>query len=380
MTQGAIARWLKSEGDTVAVGEPIAEIETEKSTVELEAPVGGVLEKILAQAGAAAISVDTPIGILLTSAGSEADAPAAKSPRIAASPVARKLAQGANLELQSIPGSGPDGRIVKVDIERAREREAPRASPRVQAPSERQPQTLGQPSSSPPPSSIPFKARPLSAIRRTIARRLAAAAQTIPHIYLTIDCLVDPVLELRSALNEASPDLRVSINDVLVYAAARAMVDVPAANVSWTESAILEYQQVDVSVAVQGATGLITPIVKSAGARSLNDVSHELRELIARARAGQLEPDEYQGGTFCVTNLGMYGVRQFGAIINPPQACILALGAAEPRPVVRGGSLAVATMMTCTLSADHRAVDGAVAAQFLAAFKERVEKPLSLIV
>jgi pyruvate dehydrogenase E2 component (dihydrolipoamide acetyltransferase) len=371
MTQGNLVRWLKGEGDVVGAGDALAEIETDKATVEMEAPSAGRLHKILVPAGTEAVPVNTPMAVLVDIDAQGDEAPAPSPQRIYASPIARRLANEAELELQSIKGSGPGGRIVKADI---------------QALIESQSRAIGDISRQPPdePRPVdertgPYTPRPNSSTRKAIARRLSNAKQTIPHFYLTIDCGVGELLSLRTALNGLSKEIKLSVNDFAVYAAALALVEVPAANASWTESAILQYEQVDISVAVSTERGLLTPVVKNAARKTLVNTAIEIRDLAALARAGKLKPEDYGGGTFTVTNLGKFGVREFAAIINPPQACILALGAVEQRPVVRGGSLAIAALMTCTLSADHRVIDGALAAQFLAAFKRRIEAPLSML-
>jgi pyruvate dehydrogenase E2 component (dihydrolipoamide acetyltransferase) len=425
MTEGNLARWLKHEGDEVHAGDVIAEIETDKATMEYEAADEGRLGKIIVPEGAQGIKVNQPIALLLeegedaaaldTFAASEpAAAPSPMPPapqpsplpargesegpakregegqqpaargngevRVFASPLARRMAHHAGLDLLAIRGSGPQGRIVKADIDAALAHPgAPpplaTAPPRgvAAAPVFAKEQVLalaGNP---------PYTEKPHSSMRRVIARRLAESKQTVPHFYETIDCAIDELLKARKALNAKSDAYRISINDFVIRAAALALRQVPAANASWSDDAILLWQRVDVAVAVALDDGLITPIVKAADQKGLAEIAAETKDLAARARAGKLKLEEFQGGTFSVSNLGMYGVREFAAVINPPQGCILAVGAGEQRPIVQGGQLAVATVMTCTLSCDHRVVDGAVGAQFLAAFKRLIEDPLTML-
>jgi pyruvate dehydrogenase E2 component (dihydrolipoamide acetyltransferase) len=262
------------------------------------------------------------------------------------------------LDLSIVSGSGPNGRIVRRDVEAARQAGFAAA------------QAV---------SAAEYEDIPHSAMRRTIAQRLTESKQKVPHFYLTIDCELDELLELRKKVNEAVPSGKISVNDFIIKAVAHAMGQVPAANASWTDTAIRRYRRADIAVAVATPSGLITPILRDVASKSLNFVSSEVKALAERGKAGRLLPQEYQGGSFTISNLGMYGIREFSAIINPPQACILAVGAAEPRPVVKEGSLAVATLMSCTLSADHRVVDGAVGAEFLEAFKAAIQNPFALL-
>jgi pyruvate dehydrogenase E2 component (dihydrolipoamide acetyltransferase) len=416
MTEGNLAKWLKKEGDEVHSGEVLAEIETDKATMEVEAVDDGKIGRILVPEGAQGIKVNAPIALLL---GEDEDAsalanfvetpheparpappPAAPEPapaapaappaerangRIFASPLARRMAQQAGLDLGAIRGSGPQGRIVKADIEAAlsaaraapapplvRPAAAPQALPAA-APilsKERVAALAGNP---------PYTERPLTAMRRVIARRLTESKQTVPHFYLTIDCEIDELLRIRGELNAKSDAYRISVNDFVIRATALALRQVPTANASWSDEAILLWDTVDIAVAVALDDGLITPIVKAADRKGLAAIANETRDLVARARAGKLKLEEFQGGTFSISNLGMYGVRDFAAVINPPHGGILAVGAGEQRPVVKNGGLEVATVMSCTLSCDHRAVDGAVGAQFLAAFKKLVEDPLTML-
>jgi pyruvate dehydrogenase E2 component (dihydrolipoamide acetyltransferase) len=429
MTEGNLARWLKKEGDEVRAGDVIAEIETDKATMEYEAVDEGRIGKIIVPEGAQGIKVNQPIAVLLEegedagalaqfaegvgagNAAAEREAPptalapktepppapaappqpaAQGNGRIFASPLARRMAAQAGLDLAALRGSGPQGRIVKADIDKALA--APGAAPeRPAAPPAAAPLALPTPglpvfakaqvlalAGSPP-----YSEKPHSAMRRVIARRLAEAKQTIPHFYMSVDCAIDELLKIRAALNAKTPTgeaaYRISVNDFAIRAAALALRQVPAANASWSDDAILLWERVDIAVAVALDDGLITPIVKAADQKGLAQIARETKDLAERARAGKLKLEEFQGGTFSISNLGMYGVRDFAAVINPPQGCILAVGAGEQRPVVRDGQLAVATVMTCTLSCDHRVVDGAVGAQFLAAFKKLVEDPLTML-
>jgi pyruvate dehydrogenase E2 component (dihydrolipoamide acetyltransferase) len=406
MTEGKLLRWLKSEGDAVEAGEAIAEVETDKATLEVEAPASGVLGKILTPAGAEHVMVNEPIAILLVGGegaaavappaasamapaaappplaaprAREATAPARAGRRLFATPLARRLARGSGLDLGAIAGSGPNGRIVRGDVERARLASAPRG----QATAGAVPAPMPGPAARVGPRPMPWQAataEPNSTVRKVIARRLLEAKQTIPHYYLTADAELDALLEVRSRLN-ARPDAghRLSVNDFLVKAIALALRQVPAANAMWTDEAILRFGTVDVSVAVATDSGLITPVIRDADRKSVAAISSEMADLAKRARQGKLRPEEYQGGGFTVSNLGMYGIRQFAAIINPPQSGILAVGAAEQRPVVRGGAVTIRTLMTCTLSADHRSVDGAVGARLLASFQAHLEDPTLLL-
>ena len=404
MTEGALARWLKAEGEPVRSGDVLAEIETDKATMEMEAADDGILGRILVPGGTQGVKVNQPIALLLEE-GEDASAlekaptakphPPAPSPagrggdgapssplpagegrggeaptdRIFASPLARRLAKESSLDLTAIRGSGPHGRIVKVDVERARQ--APRPETPKPAPTEAR---LTLPSVGPAYTEVAN-----STMRKTIARRLSEAKREVPHFYLTIDCGIDALLALRADLNAKSDQYKLSVNDFVVRAAALALRKVPAANASWGEAATRLFSEVDISVAVATPNGLITPVIHDADHKGLAAISSEMKELAKRARDGKLKPEEYQGGGFSISNLGMYGIREFAAIINPPQGCILAVGAGEQRPVVKDGALAIATVMTCTLSVDHRVVDGAVGAEFLAAFKKLVEDPLTML-
>ncbi|KDM68044.1 pyruvate dehydrogenase complex dihydrolipoamide acetyltransferase [Acidiphilium sp. JA12-A1] len=423
MTEGTLARWLKKEGETIKAGDVIAEIETDKATMEVEAVDEGVLGKILVAAGSENVAVNAPIAILVepgeavpdsapatpvakaanapapkAAAAPEpvaAPAPAAAAPaapaaettghgprRVFASPLARRMAQQAGIDLATLKGSGPNGRIVKADIDAARGSAPEAAAPAPKAPAAAPPaQAAAAPAA---PITAPHDAIPHSSMRKVIAKRLQAAKQTIPHFYLSMDVELDALLKLRAELNAQSPKegpgaFKLSVNDLIIKAVAVALRRVPAANASFTEEAMIRYHDVDISVAVAIPDGLITPIIRKADQKGLAAISNEMKDLAARAKAGKLKPDEFQGGSFSISNLGMYGISSFSAIINPPQGGILAIGAGEKRPVVKGEQIAIATVMTVTLSCDHRVVDGAVGAEFLAAFKSIVEQPLGLM-
>jgi len=430
MTEGNLAAWMKSEGDTVAAGDVIAEIETDKATMEVEAVDEGVLGKILVAAGTEGVAVNTPIAILLEEgedasalaampaappapaptptapaptptapaptptapaptaepapapppAAAPAAAPSTGGSRVFASPLARRMAGQAGIDLSLVSGTGPHGRIVKADIEAAL---AGGGAVAAAAPS---------PAASVAPAPAPaveiagmpdYELEPLNNMRKTIARRLVEAKQTIPHFYLTIDCEVDRLLAARKDLNARSPEgegaYKLSVNDFVIRAAALGLRKVPKANASFSEEGLRFYKWADVSIAVAIDGGLITPIIRRADGKGLAEISSEMKELAGRARDGKLMPEEYQGGTFSVSNLGMFGIKHFEAVINPPQGAILAVGAGEQRPVVKDGALAVATVMSCTLSVDHRVVDGALGAQFLAAFKQLIEDPMQML-
>jgi pyruvate dehydrogenase E2 component (dihydrolipoamide acetyltransferase) len=419
MTEGNLTKWLKKEGDEVHSGDVLAEIETDKATMEYEAVDDGRLGKILVPEGAQGIKVNQPIAVLLgegedagalqkfaeaapkptPSAPSQQEktqappaaqpAPARADGRVFASPLARRMAQQAGLDLGGITGSGPQGRIVKADIDVVLSvaRRAPAVAPgRPTAPPEALPPAALVPSPVLSKERVlalagnpPYTERPLTAMRRVIARRLTESKQTIPHFYLTIDCEIDELLKFRSELNAKSEAYRISVNDFVIRAAALALRQVPAANASWSDEAILLWDTVDVAVAVALDDGLITPIVKNADRKGLATIANETKDLAARARSGKLKLEEFQGGTFSISNLGMFGVRDFAAVINPPHGGILAVGAGEQRPVVKNGALAIATIMSCTLACDHRVVDGAIGAQFLASFKKLVEDPLTML-
>jgi pyruvate dehydrogenase E2 component (dihydrolipoamide acetyltransferase) len=412
MTEGTLARWLKKEGETIKAGDVIAEIETDKATMEVEAVDEGVLGKILVADGTAGVKVNDPIAVLVE-AGEKVGAAPAKAPpkqeagetgapvpsatqtpvaaapvanghaggeRIFASPLARRMASQAGLSLQGIKGSGPNGRIVKVDIDAAQK--GPAAAAAAPAPVAAAP---APPAARPmAPIAAPGQKVALSNVKRVTARRLTEAKQTVPHFYVSIDVELDALLKLRAELNGRSPKdgpgaFKLSVNDLLIKACAVTLRRVPKVNASFTEDGIFLYDDVDISVAVSIPDGLITPIIRKADQKGLAAISNEAKGLIERAKAGKLKPEEFQGGGFSISNMGMYGVRDFAAIINPPQAAILAVAAGEQRPVVKDGALAVATVMTVTLSVDHRVIDGALAAEWISAFRSVVQDPLSLM-
>ena len=412
MTEGKLAKWLKKEGDKVKSGDIIAEIETDKATMEFEAVDEGVIGKILIKEGTEAVAVNSPIAVLLgdgeTAASMTAPAPApagkpaptaakptaapaptaftppklaeaAAGDRIFVSPLAKRIASQAGVSLETIAGSGPNGRIVKVDVERALSGGAERAMSggAVRATAAPRPATPAGPV---PDFGQPFTAVPNSSIRRIIARRLLEAKQTVPHFYLTVDCNIDELLSLRQKLNaRAGADYKLSVNDFIIKAVALALKKVPAANATWTDESIRRYDNIDISVAVATPDGLITPIIRTADKKGLAALSNEMKDLAERAKNKKLKPEEFQGGGFSISNLGMYGIREFSAIINPPQSCILAVGKGEQRPIVKNGAIAIANMMTCTLSVDHRSVDGAVGAEFMQAFQAIIEEPLTIL-
>lgn len=396
MTEGVLVSWLIQEGDPVKIGDVIAEVETDKATVEVEAVDAGILGTILISAGTEEVPVGQPIAILLekgegasrlkaasANVHSQTHSPSqnlslsstdistlAKSgtERIFASPLARRLAANNGIDLKGISnGSGPEGRIVKLDIEHAIA-----ASTTVV--------NNDTPAHTPTLTNPPYSEVPNSSVRKVIARRLSASKRDVPHFYLSIDCHIDPLLELRSSLNQIEgADYKISINDFVIRAAALALRKVPNANASWAGEAIRLFNDVDISVAVATPEGLITPIVRKADRKNLVIISKETKELAARAHEGMLMPEEFQGGGFTISNLGMFGVKSFSAIINPPQSCILAVGSVEKRPFVIDSKLAVANVMTCTLSVDHRSVDGVIGAEFLSVFKNHIEDPSTML-
>jgi pyruvate dehydrogenase E2 component (dihydrolipoamide acetyltransferase) len=419
MTEGTLAKWHVKEGDEVSAGDVIAEIETDKATMEVEAVDEGKVGRLLVSEGTAGVAVNAPIALLLgegedasalegAEAGGKAKAaPAPKTEakpapapqaapapapqtapqaggnghdagdRVFASPLARRMAQQSGLDLGGLSGSGPHGRIVKRDIEMALSggAPAPRAAPSAAPAPVAMPASAGA-----QPFEPEFELQPLSSMRRIIAQRLQLAKQTIPHFYLTVDCQIDALLDLRKRLNDkADGAYKLSVNDLVIKICGLALRKVPAANASFTDQGIKLYKTADISVAVAIEGGLITPIIRDAANKGLADISSAMKDLAQRARDGKLKPEEYQGGSFSISNLGMYGITQFDAVINPPQGAILAIGAGEQRPVVRNGALAVATVMTCTLSCDHRVVDGAIGAELLKAFKAMVEEPMAML-
>ncbi|TPL51266.1 pyruvate dehydrogenase complex dihydrolipoamide acetyltransferase [Mesorhizobium sp. B2-4-6] len=445
MEEGNLSKWLVKEGDKVSPGDVIAEIETDKATMEVEAVDEGTVAKLVVPAGTEGVKVNALIAILAgegedaaaaaKSGGSaapkaeapKADAPKAETPkeapkpaaaaaasapakaepapvanghaagdRVFASPLARRIAKDAGVDVTALTGSGPHGRVVKVDVEAAIASGGAQAAPAAKAPA-------GAPSA-PAPATKPmsddqvlklfaegsYELVPHDNMRKTIARRLVEAKSTIPHFYLTLDCELDALLALRTQLNAAAPmrktdkgeapAYKLSVNDMVIKAMAMALMAVPDANASWTESAMVKHKHADVGVAVSIPGGLITPIIRHADEKTLSVISNEMKDLASRARSRKLKPEEYQGGTTAVSNLGMFGIKDFAAVINPPHATILAVGAGEERAVVKKGEIRIATVMSVTLSTDHRAVDGALGAELLGAFKRLIENPMGMLV
>jgi pyruvate dehydrogenase E2 component (dihydrolipoamide acetyltransferase) len=444
MEEGNLAKWLVKEGDKVSPGDVIAEIETDKATMEVEAVDEGTVAKLVVPAGTEGVKVNAVIAILAAEGedagaaakGSEAApakaeapktvaaeapkaetakaeavatpaasklagngaAPATAGERTFASPLARRIAKDAGVDVAVVTGSGPHGRVVKADVEAAiagggvaKAAAAPAAAPAAAAPA-------AAPAVKPMSDDAVLKLFeqgsydlvPHDNMRKTIARRLVEAKSTIPHFYLTLDCELDALLKLRSELNAAAPmrktekgdvpAYKLSVNDMIIKAMAQALVAVPDANASWTDSAMVKHRHADVGVAVSIPGGLITPIVRKADQKTLSVISNEMKDLAKRARDRKLKPEEYQGGTTAVSNLGMFGIKDFAAVINPPHATILAVGAGEERAVVKGGEIRIATVMSVTLSTDHRAVDGALGAELLGAFKRIIENPMTMLV
>ena len=396
MTEGNLANWIKKEGDKVKAGEVLCEIETDKATMEVEAVDEGILGKILVAAGTENVAVNAPIAVLLEdgedakslegfkskveSQKSEvkkeevkeveapAPAPVQAAPvnigRIKASPLAKRLAAEKGIDLSRIQGSGPHGRIVKADLDKA---PASGASAAPAGVVRRNP--------------VESLAIPNNNMRKVIAKRLLESKLTIPHFYLSIDVQIDALLKARAAINEkGNGAYKISVNDMIIKASGLALRDVPAANGSWTDAAIVQYNNVDISVAVAIDGGLITPVIRNADQKSLPQISNEMKDLATRAKANKLAPEEFQGGGFSISNLGMMGIKNFSAIVNPPQSCIMAVGAGEERVIVKNGQMQVANMVSLTISCDHRVVDGAVGANLLAAFKVYMEEPILMFV
>ena len=434
MEEGTLAKWLVKPGDKVEAGDIMAEIETDKATMEFEAVDEGTIASIAVEEGTEGVKVGTVIAMLAeegedldeaaaaapsdaseagddeTAGAAEADTGAKDEPakaaprasaeparaaietdtkapaapkddsggRIIASPLARRIAEQKGVDLAGVSGSGPRGRIVKADVEGLEAGVAPAkseaAAPAPSAPP--RPATLGG------DLDAPYEAQKLNNVRKVIARRLTEAKQTIPHIYLTVDVRLDALLDLRKQLNSSleADGVKLSVNDLLIKALARALQRVPACNVSFQGDELFQYTREDISVAVAAPSGLITPIIRDAGKKGLAQISTEMKELAAKAKDNKLQPQEYQGGTASLSNLGMFGTKQFDAVINPPQAMILAVGAGEKRPHVIDGALGVATVMSATGSFDHRAIDGADGAQLMEAFKQLCENPMGLVV
>ncbi|MGE4313632.1 MAG: pyruvate dehydrogenase complex dihydrolipoamide acetyltransferase, partial [Pseudobdellovibrionaceae bacterium] len=413
MEEGTLARWLKKEGDEITAGDVIAEIETDKATMEVEAVDEGILGKIIVSGGTEGVKVNDVIAVLLEEGETANDigdvssakpapasappkeepkaasAPAAATPapaaptaqsgdRVFASPLARRIAKDKGIDLKTVTGSGPRGRIVKADVEGLTAGAAPKTAaeaPKVAA-------APSTPSSASAAAAAPsqgvdakkladaygmeYELVPNNNMRKVVAKRLLESKQTVPHFYLTVECQIDGLLNTRAELNaQGEGKYKLSVNDFVVKAVAQALQTFPAANVAWSDEAILQFKHSDISVAVATPNGLITPIVKAAEGKGLATISAEIKDMAGRAKEGKLKPEEFQGGTFSVSNLGMFGVTEFDAIINPPQACILAVGAGVQKPYVKDGAVAIGSFMNCTLSVDHRAVDGAVGAEFL---------------
>jgi pyruvate dehydrogenase E2 component (dihydrolipoamide acetyltransferase) len=390
-TEAVIQAWLVSEGQQIAVGDPLAEIETDKALVEYAAEVEGVLARLVAEPGSS-IVVGSPIAVVLAPGETDADidpellrdaaAPAEPEPRkdsppppaevngrrLFATPLVRKLAREKGIDLESVKGTGPGGRIVRRDIERLPVSEQAAEPTRIEAPA-----------TAPERHGAGFTDIPLTAMRKAIARRLTESKATVPHFYLSADCRVDALLALRRTVND-SGTAKVSVNDFVLKAAAGALVEVPDANAIWNGDSIRRFDSVDIAVAVAVDGGLLTPVVRGVDTLPLSALSARVADLAQRARAGRLQQHELEGGSFSVSNLGMYGVSEFSAILNPPHSGILAVGGAAERPVVVDGELTVGTVMTVTLSADHRVIDGAVAAQWMTAFVRRIENPLTILI
>ncbi len=430
MTEGTLTRWLKKEGEAIKAGDVIAEIETDKATMEVEAVDEGVLGKILVEDGTENVAVNAPIAVLVDEGEAvPSGAPAAPTPkppaaakpaapepkpdeqpaakpepqaarpapvanghapsgdRIFASPLARRMAKQAGIDLSSLKGSGPNGRIVRADIQAAQPGGAPAAAKApAAAPAGAEPAAVPLGKATAQMIGAPHKLVPHSTMRKVIAKRLSELTATIPHFYVSMDIEIDALIALMGQLNGKSPPKEapgaylITINDMVIKAAAATLRKVPAVNASWTDDGMAFYDDVDISIAVSIPDGLITPIIRKADVKGLATISREMKDLAGRARAGKLKPEEFQGGGFSISNMGMFGVSSFTAIINPPQSAILAVAAGRKRPIVnKDGELAVATVMTCTLSVDHRVADGALGANWMRAFKQVVEDPLSLL-
>ena len=417
MTEGNLAKWHKKEGDAVESGDVLAEIETDKATMEVEAVEEGILGKIVVPEGTADVAVNAVIALLLedgedasaldgadTSGGAAAPAPTAEAPkaapatpaaptaapaaasgdRVIASPLAKRIAAQEGLSLSAISGSGPRGRVVKRDVDAALASGTGKAAPSAasattgaSAPAAAPTPTQGDPVFANMPE---FEAVANSSMRKVIATRLTASARDIPHFNISIDVEIDKLLAARKDLNSRDgADYKISVNDFVIKAVAVALRRCPDVNVSYTDDAILKFKRADVSIAVAIEGGLITPIIKDAGSLGLAAISAKAKELAGKARDGKLAPEEFQGGTFTISNLGMFGVKSFNSIINPPQGGILSVGAGEQRPVVKNGALAVATVMSLTLAVDHRCIDGATAAGFAKELKAILEDPIQLL-
>jgi pyruvate dehydrogenase E2 component (dihydrolipoamide acetyltransferase) len=430
MTEGNLARWLKKEGDNVKSGDVLAEIETDKATMEVEAVDEGKLGKILVKDGAQGVKVNDPIAVILeegedpksidqflkSDAGKPAAAPApAEAPkaeaakreaptaeakpaaapapapapaprpaapqptpaapsggRVFASPLAKRVAKDSGIDLSRVTGSGPHGRVVLADVEKAKASGGARAG------------AVGGVGGLMAGANANYghagsRMQPHTTMRKVIAQRLTQSKQTVPHFYATVDCEIDRLLDLRAELNALDETMKLSVNDFVIKATALALMEIPDANASWSDQGVVLYDSADVSVAVAIPGGLITPIITSAEKKGLAVISKEMKDLAQRAKENKLKPEEFQGGTFSISNMGMFGVKDFSAIINPPQGAILAIAAGEKRPVVKDGKLDIATVMSVTISCDHRVIDGALGAQWLQAFKKLIEHPIKLV-
>lgn len=434
MEEGTLSKWMVKEGDSVNSGDLLAEIETDKATMEVEAVEEGIIAKLLVEAGSEGVKVNAPIAILLEDGEDESDlegysaeggakkspkeetpkeakaspqannesksapqnhAPSSGHDRIKASPLAKRLAKDAGIDLSSVKGSGPNGRIIKVDIEAAKTSLPVDNTQSTSALNVSQQSNTGATESTEvgmprgggaaylekmgiEPGS--YRLEPLDGMRRTIAKRLSSSNVNVPDFPLTIDCEIDALLAMRKELNAQAPEgVKISVNDMLIRASALSLKHLPEANASYTPDGIAYHNHADVAVAVAIDGGLITPIVREANHKGLSTISVEMKDLAARARDKKLKPTEYQGGTFSISNLGMFGIREFGSIINEPHGMILSVGAGAPRAVVKDGAIAVATVMTVTLTCDHRVVDGALGARWLQAFKRYVEQPITMM-
>ncbi|WP_267388370.1 pyruvate dehydrogenase complex dihydrolipoamide acetyltransferase [Sphingomonas sp. GC_Shp_3] len=413
MEEGTLAKWLVKEGDTVKSGDLLAEIETDKATMEFEAVDEGTIGKLTVAEGTEGVKVGTVIAVMASDgedasaapAAPKAEAPAAAAPkaeaapapaptpaapapkaegdRLRASPLARRLAAEKNIDLAGVTGSGPRGRIVKADLDGAKSgTAAAKAAPQAAA----APTPSAAPASAPAAPvygvpDIPHTADKLSNVRKVIARRLTESKQQVPHIYLTVDIRLDALLKLRGELNAglAARGVKLSVNDLLIKALGVSLMQVPKCNVMYTPDQLISFSRADVSVAVSVPAGLITPIIKGADTKGVAAISTEMKDLAGRAKEGKLKPEEFQGGTASLSNMGMMGIKHFEAVINPPQGMIMAIGAGDQRPYVIDGQLGIATVMSATGSFDHRAIDGADGAQLMAAFKTLVESPLAML-
>jgi pyruvate dehydrogenase E2 component (dihydrolipoamide acetyltransferase) len=425
MEKGNLAKWLKKEGDKVKAGDVLAEIETDKATMEYEAVDEGTLVKIVVPEGTQDVAVNAIIAVLagdgedVKAAGAgaakstsvaktpEAPKPQAASPKAAApapqppvspvaasgsnrtfsSPLARRIAKEAGVDLSRVSGSGPHGRVIARDIDAAKSGKGLRAPDAAPAAGAAIAPSMSDASIRALYEDGSYELIPHDGMRRTIAQRLTASVQTVPHFYVTVDCNIGKLIAAREEINSSAPKdkdgkpaYKLSVNDFVIKALALALQRVPDANVSWTEAGMLKHKHSDIGVAVALPGGLITPIVRNAESKSLSVISNEMRDLAARARGRKLKPQEYQGGTSSVSNLGMYGIKDFTAVINPPQSTILAVGAGEERAVVINGKLEAATIMSVTLSCDHRSVDGALGAELVSAFKKLIENPVMMVV